>query len=224
MTAMDTKLAARFMYSNIEGVPRSPERYFELLRRTENGDATTLFAVINGALQFVGQLVGKLHQGLEHEFLDAKLRAVLDDHRKTLDGPLIVFSRALSLSSCKILLGMQQHDVPAGPLTTIGELAVHGNDFLDSPDAFWESDPILTALLFCVTAYVFLVSTEGSGDHNTSRISAAFSIVSIGLMTMTAMSLRNSGLAMTIYIAAGLISFALVSVMARRSSAALGGG
>jgi len=42
----------------------------------------------------------------------------------------------------------------------------------------------------------------------------------IGLMTMTAMSLRNSGLAMTIYIAAGLISIALVSVMARRSSAA----
>lgn len=42
-------------------------------------------------------------------------------------------------------------------------------------------------------------------------------------MTMTAMSLRNSGLAMTIYIAAGLISIALVSVMARRSSAAQGG-
>jgi len=79
---------------------------------------------------------------------------------------------------------------------------------------------ILTALLFCVTTYVFLVSTEGTGDRNTARISAAFAIVSIGLMTMTAMSLRNSGLAMTIYIAAGLISIGLVSVMARRSSAA----
>jgi hypothetical protein len=78
---------------------------------------------------------------------------------------------------------------------------------------------ILTALLFCVTAYVFLVSAEGTGARNTARISAAFGIVSIGLMTMTALSLRNSNLAMVIYMAAGLISIGLVAAMARRAHA-----
>lgn len=144
---METKLAARFMYSSIAGTPRSPERYFALLQGTENGDATILFAVINGALQSVGQMSGKLHQGLEHEFLDAELRVVLGEHRRRLDGPLIVFSRALSLSSTKILLGMQQHHMPVGPLTTIGELAIHGNDFLDSQDTLWEGDPGLVEIV-----------------------------------------------------------------------------
>lgn len=78
---------------------------------------------------------------------------------------------------------------------------------------------ILTALLFCVTAYVFLVSPAGKSSLNTARISAALGIVSVGLMTMTALSLRNSDLAMTIYIAAGLISIVMVLVLARRSHA-----
>lgn len=56
-----------------------------------------------------------------------------------------MFSRSFSLSSTKILPGMQQHDVPVGPLTTLHELAIHGNDFLDSQDTLWEGDPDLVS-------------------------------------------------------------------------------
>lgn len=54
---------------------------------------------------------------------------------------------------------------------------------------------ILTVLLFCVTAYVFLVAAEGKTDPNTARISAAFGTVSICVMTMTALSIRNAWVA-----------------------------
>lgn len=76
---------------------------------------------------------------------------------------------------------------------------------------------ILTALLFCVTAYVFLVPSEGKGDPNTARISAAFAIVSVCLMTMTALSIRNAGIAIAIYLGAGVISIVVIATMARRA-------
>jgi hypothetical protein len=76
---------------------------------------------------------------------------------------------------------------------------------------------ILTALLFCVTAYVFLVSVEGKVHASTARISAAFGTVSICLMTMTALSIRNAGIAIAIYLGAGLLSIVVITAMARRS-------
>ncbi len=76
---------------------------------------------------------------------------------------------------------------------------------------------ILTALLFCVTAFVFLARADGKSDPATARISAAFGIVSICIMTMAAVTLRRRGLAIALYLAAGFLSAVLVAIMAHWS-------
>jgi hypothetical protein len=76
---------------------------------------------------------------------------------------------------------------------------------------------ILTALLFCVTAFVFLVRTDGKSDPNTARISGACGIVSICIMTMASLSLRHASIAAAIYLVAGVLGLIVVGVMARWS-------
>jgi hypothetical protein len=76
---------------------------------------------------------------------------------------------------------------------------------------------ILTALLFCVTAFVFLLRADGKNDPNTARISGIGAIVAICIMTMAALSLRPASLAMAIYMAVGLIAIVLVALMSRWS-------
>ena len=76
---------------------------------------------------------------------------------------------------------------------------------------------ILTALLFCVTALLFLVRVEGDNDPYTARISGACGIVAICIMTMAAFSLRPARMAIAINIAAGALSVVIVAVLAHWS-------
>jgi hypothetical protein len=138
---VDTRWSARLMYSNIYGGSRSAHVYFDLLRTTEGNDATLLFAIINNALLFVGQMSPQLHFDFENEFIDPAVRDKFREHRERFDGDLLLFSRGVSLLNQKLLLGIDNSAADVAPLTTIGDLALHGNDYMDSPDEFWESDP-----------------------------------------------------------------------------------
>lgn len=76
---------------------------------------------------------------------------------------------------------------------------------------------ILTALLFCVTAYVFLFRPEGDNDPRTARISGTGGIVAVSIMTMAALSLRPASLAMAIYLTVGILAIGLVAFLSRWS-------
>lgn len=76
---------------------------------------------------------------------------------------------------------------------------------------------ILTALLFCVTALLFLVRDDGKNDPNTARISAAAGIVAICIMTVAGLSFRHATLDLVIDITAGVLAAVIVAVMAHRS-------
>jgi hypothetical protein len=76
---------------------------------------------------------------------------------------------------------------------------------------------ILTALLFCVTAMLFLVRIDAKNDPNTARISAACGIVTICIMTMAGLSFRHATLDIVIDVMAGFLAAVIVAVMAHRS-------
>lgn len=76
---------------------------------------------------------------------------------------------------------------------------------------------ILTALLFCVTAYVFLFRADGRNNPATARISGAGGIVAVCIMTMAALSLRPAPLAIAIYLTLGILAIGLVSLLSRWS-------
>ncbi len=76
---------------------------------------------------------------------------------------------------------------------------------------------ILTALLFCVTALLFLVRVDGKNDPNTARISAASGIVAICIMTVAGLSLRHGSLDASIDVAAGFLAAVIVAFLARWS-------
>jgi hypothetical protein len=76
---------------------------------------------------------------------------------------------------------------------------------------------ILTALLFCVTAFVFLARADGKSDPNIARISSACGILSICLMTIASLSLRHASFAAVIYLVAGFLGILLVAILARWS-------
>lgn len=79
------------------------------------------------------------------------------------------------------------------------------------------SGQILTALLFCVTALIFLLRPERNRDVATGRISSAGAIVSISIMTMAAISMRRDHYAIFLYIAAGLVAIGIAMFLARPS-------
>ncbi|HUP63571.1 MAG TPA: hypothetical protein VNA69_24505 [Thermoanaerobaculia bacterium] len=76
---------------------------------------------------------------------------------------------------------------------------------------------ILTALLFSVTALLFLLRVDGKNDPNTARISAASGIVAIWIMTMAGLSLRHASLDALIDVAAGFFAVVIVAVLAHWS-------
>jgi hypothetical protein len=79
------------------------------------------------------------------------------------------------------------------------------------------SGQILTALLFCVTASLFLMRSERTQDPKATRISSAGAIVSIFIMTMAAISLRRDPSAILLYIAAGFLAAGAAALLARAS-------
>jgi len=76
---------------------------------------------------------------------------------------------------------------------------------------------ILTALLFSVTALLFLMRADGTNSPNTARISAAGGIVTISIMTIAGLSLRHAGLDLVIDLVAGVAGVMIVVLMARWS-------
>jgi len=76
---------------------------------------------------------------------------------------------------------------------------------------------ILTALLFCVTALLFLLRVDGKNNPNTARISAAAGIVAISIMTLAGLSLRHASVDAFIDVAVGVVAIVIVAFMARWS-------
>lgn len=79
------------------------------------------------------------------------------------------------------------------------------------------SGQILTVLLFCVTALLFLVREDGKNDRNTARISTASGIVAICIMTIAALSFRHANLAALIDVVSGVLAGVIVAFMGRWS-------
>jgi hypothetical protein len=95
------------------------------------------------------------------------------------------------------------------------------NNLLSQPHypALRVSGQILTALLFAFSGSLFLVPKESDNDPATALVSGSCAILSIGLMTVAAISLRPTGLAVWLYLAFGALAVILAGVLAYRSKA-----
>ena len=144
---MKTRFAIRLMYSNAEHVPRDPLKFWTLLEATPGYDPIGYFAVINNALLFRGSVAPDLHAELEAEFTDDALRAVIAQHRKDSEGFLILFNRPAHLIALKLLLGIDRATEGDAPLTRIGELTLHANEYVESPEEIWDTNPDLLGIL-----------------------------------------------------------------------------
>ena len=76
---------------------------------------------------------------------------------------------------------------------------------------------ILTTLLFCVTASLFLARPATDNDINTARVSGAGAVVAIGIMTMAAISIRRDAIAILLYIVAGFLAAVVAAFLAHVS-------
>ena len=95
------------------------------------------------------------------------------------------------------------------------------NNLLSQPHypALRVSGQILTALLFAFNGSLFLLRKESDNDPTIALVSAAGANLSIGLMTVAAISLRPTGLAVWLYMAFGASAMVLSSVLAYTSKA-----
>ncbi len=93
------------------------------------------------------------------------------------------------------------------------------NNLLSQPHypALRVSGQILTALLFAFSGSLFLVPKESDNDPATALVSGTCAILSIGLMTVAAISLRPSGLAVWLCLAFGALAMILSGVLAYTS-------
>ena len=93
------------------------------------------------------------------------------------------------------------------------------NKLLSQPyyPALRVSGQILTALLFAFSGSLFLLSKESDNDPTTAMVSGTGANLSIGLMTVAAISLRPTGLAIWLYIAFGASAMVLSCVLAYTS-------
>jgi hypothetical protein len=111
----------------------------------------------------------------------------------------------------------QHEQLVLGPNgATLGWEAFLADNLLGQPyyPALRVSGQILTALLFCVTASIFLMGPEGQRDSRTAQISGAGAILSIFIMAMAAISMRRDRYAMLLYLAAGVIAIAVAALLA----------
>ena len=135
----------------------------------------------------------------------------------------IVDLRVMSNQSFLITLGgwsRQYEQLALGAnAATLGWEAFLADNLLGEPyyPALRVSGQILTALLFCVTASIFLMRPEGQSDPRTIRISGAGAIVSIFIMAMAAISMRRDRYAVLLYIAAGVVAIAVATFLAHEA-------
>jgi hypothetical protein len=93
------------------------------------------------------------------------------------------------------------------------------NNLLGQPHypALRVSGQILTALLFAFSGSLFLLSKESDHDPAMALVSGSCAALSIGLMTVAAISLRHRGLALLLYLSFGALATVLACVLAYTS-------
>lgn len=93
------------------------------------------------------------------------------------------------------------------------------NKLLSQPyyPALRVSGQILTAFLFAFSGSLFLVRKDSDNDPATALVSGTCAILSIGLMTVAAISLRPTGLAIWLYLAFGAVAMVLSGTLAYTS-------
>ncbi|HSY47997.1 MAG TPA: hypothetical protein VLC46_04225 [Thermoanaerobaculia bacterium] len=93
------------------------------------------------------------------------------------------------------------------------------NNLLSQPHypALRVSGQILTALLFAFSGSLFLLSKESDHDPAIALVSGSCAVLSIGLMTVAAISLRQRGLAVLLYLSFGALATILACVLAHTS-------
>jgi hypothetical protein len=144
---MNTRLGIRLMYSNAEHVQRDPLKFWSLLEASPGQDPIDYCAVINNALLLKSSVTPELHAELEAEFTDDCLRGVIEQRRQQSEGLLLLFNRPALLITLKLLLGLDRGTDGGIPLTRIGELILHANDYVELSDEIWDSDPELLDML-----------------------------------------------------------------------------
>ncbi len=93
------------------------------------------------------------------------------------------------------------------------------NNLLSQPHypALRVSGQILTALLFAFSSSLFLLSKESDNDPAIALVSGSCAVLSIGLMTVAAISIRHRGLAVLLYLSFGALATVLSCVLAYTS-------
>jgi hypothetical protein len=135
----------------------------------------------------------------------------------------IVDLRTMANQSFLVTLGgwsRQYEELRVGPnavdLTWEAFLA---NNLLSQPHypALRVNGQILTALLFAFSGSLFLIPKESDNDPATALVSGTCAILSIGLMTAAAVSLRPTGAAVWLCLAFGALAMILSGVLAYTS-------
>jgi hypothetical protein len=135
----------------------------------------------------------------------------------------IVDLRTMANQSFLVTLGgwsRQYEELRVGPnAVNLAWEAFLANNLLSQPHypALRVSGQILTALLFAFSGSLFLVPKESDNDPATALVSGTCAIVSIGLMTVAAITLRPSGLAVWLDLAFGALAMVLAGVLAHNS-------
>jgi hypothetical protein len=93
------------------------------------------------------------------------------------------------------------------------------NNLLSQPHypALRVSGQILTALLFAFSGSLFLLSEKSDNDPEIALVSGSCAVLSIGLMTVAAISLRARGVAFLLYLSLGALAMALSCALAYTS-------
>ena len=101
----------------------------------------------------------------------------------------------------------------------LGWEAYLANNLLSQPyyPALRVSGEILTALLFAFSGSLFLLSEKNDNDPTTALVSGTGANLSIGLMTVAAISLRPAGIAVWLYLTFGITAMVLASILAHTS-------
>jgi hypothetical protein len=135
----------------------------------------------------------------------------------------IVDLRTVTNQSFLVTLGgwsRQYEELRIGPKAVdLAWEAFLANNLLSQPHypALRVSGQILTALLFAFSGSLFLVPKESDSDPATALVSGTCAILSIGLMTVAAISIRPSGLAVRLDLAFGALAMILSGLLAYTS-------
>ncbi|MBV9070617.1 MAG: hypothetical protein JO093_13405 [Acidobacteria bacterium] len=142
----------------------------------------------------------------------------------------IVDLRSMANQTFLVTLGgwaRQYEELRIGPnAVDLAWEAFLANNLLSQPHypALRVSGQILTALLFAFSASLFLAPEECDNDPATALVSGICAVLSVGLMTIAAISLRPAGLALRLDLSFGALAMILSAGLAYASKANYRGG